>query len=630
MKKFYLLIILIGIFNYIKAQNQYPNSWQPRGVGGGGALYSPTINPANENEYYVACDMSDIFHTTDFGDSYNQLNFQQIVSGSWDKKVCFTNVSGLLYSITANQDNSYAVKSSDNGVTWTSFKNNPDSTDDIFTIDGDYNNSNRIIFTYWSQIYFSKDGGNTFSLIHTALTGQGCVEAGVFCDKDTIYIGTNDGLLVSKNGGSSFVLQATNGIPTTEAIVSFSGARTGKTIRFYCLTGLSGNVYGGMNGSDCYGLLAGVYTLDNNSGSWQSKMSGININTDDPMFVGMAQNDINTCYLAGSNSSYVPEILKTTNGGANWFETFNTTSNQNIITGWSGTGGDRNFTWGQLAYEIAVAPNNSNYAIFSDMGFVHRTTNGGQMWQQAYVNISDQHPAGSLTPDKQYYHSIGLENTSCWQILWLDKNNMFACYTDIQGISSTDAGNSWSFNYTGTSANTIYRMVQNTTNGYLYAATSNIHDMYQSTRLKDAQLDASDGAGNVIYSTNKGSTWNIMHVFGHPVFWLTADPNNQNTLYASVIDYGNGSGAGGIYVCKDANDLATSQWTKLANPNRTQGHPACIVVLNDGTVVCSYSGRIDATTGKFTNSSGVFIYNASNSSWTTTYLIRVCITGQRI
>jgi hypothetical protein len=35
--------------------------WSSRGVGGGGSLYSPSINPANNDEFYVGCDMSGLY-----------------------------------------------------------------------------------------------------------------------------------------------------------------------------------------------------------------------------------------------------------------------------------------------------------------------------------------------------------------------------------------------------------------------------------------------------------------------------------------------------------------------------------------------------------------------------------------
>jgi len=72
---------------------------------------------------------------------------------------------------------------------------------------------------------------------------------------------------------------------------------------------------------------------------------------------------------------------------------------------------------------------------------------------------------------------------------------------------------------------------------------------------------------------------------------------------------------GGIYRTDDLNDLAGSAWIKLPNPPRTEGHPAAIVVLNDGKVVCTFSGRINPS-GAFTASSGVFLYDPLLNSWT--------------
>src|SRR5688500_12375681 len=66
-----------------------PTTFSSRGPGGGGALFSPSINPANPNEYYIACDMSELFHTTDLGVSYNQVDFNQF-NGGHNSKVCFT------------------------------------------------------------------------------------------------------------------------------------------------------------------------------------------------------------------------------------------------------------------------------------------------------------------------------------------------------------------------------------------------------------------------------------------------------------------------------------------------------------------------------------------------------------
>lgn len=86
-------------------------------------------------------------------------------------------------------------------------------------------------------------------------------------------------------------------------------------------------------------------------------------------------------------------------------------------------------------------------------------------------------------------------------------------------------------------------------------------------------------------------------------------------MYASVIHYGGtqGSQSGGIYFTNNLSSGASSTWTKLPNPPRTEGHPCCIQVLNDGKMVCTFSGR--RTAAGFTKSSGVFLYDPSTNAW---------------
>jgi hypothetical protein len=355
--------------------------------------------------------------------------------------------------------------------------------------------------------------------------------------------------------------------------------------------------------------------MDHADGVWHSRASGIDFSNDFVMYAAMARNNSDIIYLGGSdNSQNAALVFKSMDGGLNWNKVFKSQNNQNITTGWSGYQGDRNWSWGETCFGLTVAPNNANKLMFGDFGFVHVSADGGQNWKQAYVRNSDQHPAGAATPKKQSYHSIGLENTTCWQVFWVDQNTMMGCYSDIGAIRSNDGGLTWSFNYNGFSVNSVYRMLA-TPNGNLYAACSNIHDMYQSTRLADAQLDANDSNGKIVFSTDKGQNWSNLKVFNHPVFWLASDPNNPKRLYASVIHYGGTAGAqqGGIYVTTNLDAGSSASWNKLPNPPRTEGHPASIVVLNDGKVVCSFSGRRGSS--GFTASSGVFLYDPATNTW---------------
>lgn len=613
MKKGTLLFVYCFLFS-VNCFSQ-PASWTSKGIGGGGALFSPSINPVNPSEYYIACDMSELFHTTNGGQTYSMVNFQQFQAGH-QSKVAFTSTANLLYSISYGNVNQVGnpVKSTDNGVTWTALAGDPDPSSDTWTLDVDYANPQRIVLSQYGQIYFSSNGGTTFTSFHTNLSnGAGNVVGGVFFDGNNIYVGTNDGVIVSTNAGATWATVAISGIANGESIWSFAAGKVGNVVRFFCLTSLTGNLYVGVQGSDYNGFMAHVYSCDYGSGNWVQKMNGLTLGTDYPMFVGMATNDINTVYLGGSNSSSVPIMKKTTNAGALWTETFNSTGNQNIITGWSGQSGDRAWSYGECPFQISVCPQNSSDVVFGDYGFAHRTTTGGTTWSQAYIDPADQHPANANTPTNASYHSVGLENTTCWQVFWATATNMWSCYSDIRGIRSTDGGNAWSFNYTGTTANSTYRVAKGS-NGTLYAGTSAIHDMYQSTRLMDAQLDGNDAnTGRLIYSTNDGATWLLLHNFNHPVFWIALDPNNVNRAYASVIHYSGGTGQGGVYICNDLNNLATSTWTLLPTPFATEKHPASLFVLNDGKLIATYSGR---RAPGFTASSGCFLYDPGTNSWT--------------
>ena len=609
MNKSISLAIILGC-SLASTIAQIPTAWTARGVGGGGSFYGPTISPFNDSEYYLTSDMSEVFHTTNFGTTYQLLPFNQ-VQGSSYASVQFTADPNIRYSLSSYGGNDpVAVKSTDGGLTWATLPGDPQDT--YYNIWTDFGHPQTVILGSWSTILISTNGGTTFTPVNAPQPyGTGGLIGGVFSDGNKLYLGTSEGLMVSTNAGASFVNAGYPGIPTNQFVRSFAGAKVGGQMRFFVLT--VGVTYAGQDvGADYWGNYRGIYSLDNATGPWLQRTNGTDPNTDFLMFIAMATNDLNTVYAGGSKYGPlgdVPSIMKTTDAGANWTNVFTAVNNANIITGWSGQGGDRGWTYGEVVFGLAVAPTNSAKVVFTDMGFVHNSTNGGVTWEQAYTSPADQHPPGTTAIAKKTYHSIGAEDTSVWQVFWSDPTNLFAAFTDISGIRSTDGGTTWSFNYTGHSANTMYRAFIQPATGAIYAGTSDIHDLYQSTRLADNPLNNADANGKIIYSTDKGATWNLLHNFGHPVFWLCPDPKNSNTIYASVVH----STLGGIFVSTNIQTGASSTWTKLPNPPRTEGHPACVQVLNDGQVVATYSGH---RTPAFTASSGVFLYNPAQGTWT--------------
>ena len=601
------------LFNQTLAQ---PAAFSPRGIGGGGALFFPSINPANDNEFYVSCDMSQLFHSTDYGRSYEQLHFSklQVFNRSTYE---FTKDPKVAYSIFNDGNEGYPVKTADGGQSWTALNGyDVGQYGAVYKLTANYDNPKQVLIGAYGDILFSNDGGASFSLVkHTVNNGAGLVMGGVVWDGGNIYIGTNEGLLTSANGGASFSVKTTTGIPAGQVVWSFTGAKNGNALRFVGITADVGDVYNGVAPYEYYGFAKGVFTMDNAGGAWVAKSAGIDFSNDFVMYAGMARNNTDIIYLGGNDDALgAPLVLKSTNGGGTWTKIFNSQNNGNIATGWSGFQGDKTWGWGETCFGIAVAPNNANKVMFGDFGFVHLSADGGGSWKQAYVNANDAHPAGSATPKKQTYHSIGLENTTCWQVFWPDANTLMGCFSDIGGIRSADGGQSWGYTYNGFSVNSVYRMLK-TPNGRLYAACSNIHDLYQSTYLTDARLDGNDANGKIVFSTDQGANWTTLKAFNHPVFWLANDPNQPNTLYASVVHFGGVQGAqqGGIYVTRDLQNGTAAGWTKLPKPPHTEVHPSCLLVLNDGKVLCTFSGRRGSN--GFTASSGVFLYNPANNGW---------------
>ncbi|MBX7103468.1 MAG: hypothetical protein K1X57_05280 [Gemmataceae bacterium] len=588
-----------------------PTSWSPRGSGGGGALYSPSIGWTNSSEYTIASDMSQLFRSTNAGAQWSEVNHTEI-QGNHYAKVNFTNDPlirfCLDYTVVGGLDLIRPSKSTDGGATWTPLVADP-TGGGAFNLFADPQNPSRLIVSDYTTVWLSTDGGASFvQKFSTADTNTGLHLAGAFFDGSNIYVGTNKGLYVSANGGSSFVLSTATGIPVGQAIVSFSAGKSAGVARFFAVTATAGNVYAGITGADNFEYI-GVYTLTAGAAAWTASMTGVSPGTY-PFFAASAVNDANVAYLAGGSDAGAPVVYRTGNGGASWTAVFNTTGNQNINTGWQGAGGDRGWSYGEYALGLAVAPQDGTRAIITDLGGAHATTNSGATWNALYVQPADLNPAGSNITPGDAYHSSGLDNTTSWSLTWANQSTMILGNSDVRGQRSTDGGQSFGFGYTGHTLNSMYRSFLHT-NGNLYAATSSVHDMYQSTYLQDSRIDGGDG--EVRFSTDGGANWQMLHDFNKPVVWVAPDPTNANRLYASVVH----STVGGIYVSNNINLGGASTWTKLANPPRSEGHPFNIVVLNDGgspTIVASYSGRRNAA-GTFTASSGVFVSTDGGATW---------------
>ncbi len=573
-------------------------AWTARGPGGGGAMYAPAISPFNHQVLFTGSDMNDSFRSDDGGLHWVTHNFLTQMQGYKNTSgVQFTSDSNVMYCASGSR------KTVNGGKTWAVMP----GAGGTWGLFADGNGTNRVIESSYDNLYYSSNGGNTFSQIYT---GVAMNVGGAYFNGPQIFIGTSSGLLVSVNNGTNFTLSGISGIPANQYIATFAGGTGGGTTRLFCVT--FDNFSDGMFGW-CSQHYMGVYRLDYGTGTWVMVTNGINrAGGDQPVYVAMATNDIQTVYLGGSESQGAPLVMLSTNGGNSWAQVFKTAHNANIATGWEGDDFSGNWNWADWGWDqfvlgLGVSPGDSRYAVITGLGFLHITTNSGASWTQAYDVTADQNPTNSPTIRNKSYQGNGLEDTSCWWLQWMSSNELFACFTDIHGMLSTNGGVSWMSPST-LSYNSTYKAARNPANGYVYAAASSVHDIYVNY-MSDGRIDG--GTGEALYSSDKGRTWQRLHNFTKPTIDLCLDSVNTNRMYAAVVNYGNS--LGGIYVTSNINLAASSTWTKLAAPPRTEGHPLDIVALNDGTLVCTYSARTDSN--GYRASSGVFVSTNGGSSW---------------
>jgi hypothetical protein len=98
-----------------------PAQFVSRGPGGGGAFFGPSINPFNPNELWVGSDMSDLFHSTDFGGTWDTVDFRLLQGGSQSGRMAFTSNPLVRYALNSD----VPERSADGGVTWTSIPPDP-------------------------------------------------------------------------------------------------------------------------------------------------------------------------------------------------------------------------------------------------------------------------------------------------------------------------------------------------------------------------------------------------------------------------------------------------------------------------------------------------------------------------
>ncbi len=546
-----------------------------KGVGGGGALAGFSISPYSDL-WFAGSDLGTLYRSADEGHSWYPVHHYEAT---------FSNDLPNAAYIGFNPDTSIVFhayggcvpkRSTDGGLTWTDIY----SLIDLLPTTG-YNyadckigsNANRI--RYWVSDSFTEDivfaGGGT-ALYRSADKGItwavvpdiSGTSKGTFIDYSTtphrVYHATENGIYLSTDAGLTFSLFQES------AIRGFTGGRDedGLTLSFIdsddsACSGTYSNRAGYAN-LDC-----GYVWISHNGGAFARTAQ---IGGD---WIRMAENNSKVLYVTGAriwNDAYGTQVWVSQDAGQTFTQQF-----QQLLTDrlpfetwpadkfdWSAIGLD--IGWDDTGYR-SFSVNRRDATIAGGTGnyFLHVTRDTGENWESPFTKFEDELPRG----EKKRWSSTGLDQTSAWHLEFhpTNKNVAYCGYSDIGGIVTEDAGDTWRI--CQTTFNTTYDFAFDPTDDQkVWAATSSIHDFpyewygnYSSTH-----------PGGIYHSNNRGVDWTkITPDEGFLVSFLAVAYDNKNKVL-----YGGAKGQG---VARSLDEGQTWEWYNAGLPN----HPNIITQI---------------------------------------------------
>lgn len=616
------------------------------------------MNPENSAQNFAVCDMMGVYRTDNEGLSWKLLPTDEF-AGSARTRLQFSGsgVNQRLYGIRRlkwDSNRTSPAVSADGGVTWQDL--DPPSSpaeahqyysmvvDPVSTGSGDQ----RIVMDNWTALWFTADGGDNWSLIYQRPTGSGPIGwggdgtaasvrlAGVAWDGNKIYVGTNVGMFVSTNNGSSWALVAYDRFPPGGQIIEFCGAKNAGVLTLFATFVDSSPIEGWQNVIDFevadeldnppFDYL-GLYTVkpEVTQPEWVERPG--------PSGIPFARVDV------PANDSSQPWAVPSRNlSGASvyegsvstdpwtWTRTLETDwggDNVDVSTGYQGDGGILSWGWSYPTLSIDVSDSDPDRVVVTG-DFPYVTDDGGQSWMQMYVNPETENPADSeITPPNAYHHS-GLGVTTGHWLHWVSVDVILAASTDIGLQRSADGGVTWTTDYTpstsgGLDTGNWYSFAKQPGAARIYAAVASINDFYEPGRLTSDWDDFE--TGDVRFSDDNGQSWTSIGsgvsdtLDGHfpgPVITVAVDPANPSHVYAASASSKRDDAEylGGIYRSTNGG----TSWNKLTNPPDTEGRPLSIHVIGTDELVVTFCARQDGS-GDHTESSGVFYSDDGGSTW---------------
>ncbi|MHC4395328.1 MAG: VPS10 domain-containing protein [Planctomycetota bacterium] len=570
--KYNLLVISVFLFlGYVgtksvgaeaKEPTETAKGWRVIGPGGGGGVFHPTINPADENHLFACCDMTGAYVSHDGGTTWRMFNLQTGITdfafAEGEPDTIYAATNGSLHSEDRGKLNSGLFRSEDRGGRWrliypapktvktegwlkgtvSKIRIDPANSDNIYIgvsplrrFMGRDRSRSRVS----AQLMVSTNRGKSWRLlarlpgrsVHAILPGS--------------WWGKEDEVIVfTERGGVRVSTESGEKSNVSLPVKSISGADGGSGPEGSVLYVLSGMRQAATR------VVGGIYRSTDGGASWTQAnpdlSGGKGYRGQLPRFrsIGVCRYRPEVIYLSCGSYQGQYGTLKSETAGDSWDWVYHAKGSEVISNNLEGSWLTRDHGpgWGGSPISLGVAPTNPDICYSSDNGSAHRTVNGGKKWVQVYSNNNAD---GSVS-------TRGLDVTTCYGVHFdpFDEKHFFISYTDIGLFHTLDGGESWYHSIRGVPSgwvNTCYWLTFDPdVKGRLWTVWANAHDLPRTKMF--SRQGFGRNVGGVAVSNDGGKSWRkstngmpqntiCTHILLDP-----DSPADSRTLYTCVFDKG--------------------------------------------------------------------------------------------
>jgi hypothetical protein len=411
------------------------------GMGGGGSMYDPQISPFDSSLFFVGCDLTGLYRSSDGGESWTLLD-TRIVEGSDHFSVAFDPThDGQLVGFHRQLGLRF---SSDGGASWSAYAPafpQLDSSGNPLVVTAAAFSPDGRLLVGTSVGAYRHDGSNWTlagpidEVVRFAFVREttGAVRD-LMATVNTLYrwnSSTTVWEVFEPPGAPARPSGEWNGSLGSGTPPTYSASR----IRGLAAATAAGNasyaVYLAiMTEAADIATTGGIYRYDSGTGAWTRETSGLDLtpggassNIDAPRYerLAMADKQTDIVYVSAIPTGYVPNVYRRAAGGS-WtgiYSGYPKRTDANVDPGWFEFPAPQGLGWGfgGLAHGLVADPRDSDRVLYTNEAAVYFADRGTtaalsnpKNWTQRFTRLA----SGAAGQASDRWQTTGLDVTTVW------------------------------------------------------------------------------------------------------------------------------------------------------------------------------------------------------------------------